>query len=189
MKSSMILSIGLTTSLIFAFTSESFLILLLALIFIAAIMRIANSDRASEFISRLGKYFHEYRDRPMISRQTFTDEQQWLPGETRRYIPNRNQALVVSIVSALLYYRMFGVLFTGNDGAQGACGSLIRPALATRDGVGIGWISDIWSDVNNAQCPRTMMGLYNEFFFLSIALAFCRLVLRRAIKRDSPTVL
>ncbi len=188
MKSSIILIIGLIASLIFAFTSESFLILLLALIFIAAVMRIANSDRPSEFKSRLGNYFHGYLDRRIIGQQTFTDEQQWPTGETRRYVPFRYQAIVAPIVAGLLYFHLFQTFtFQESSGLSCNAGSLLRPVIDWDDGsVNADVIQKVgWSwNLGSAHCPEVISARLDDMFHSFIALAICVIVMRRTNKRE-----
>lgn len=101
-----------------------------------------------------------------------------------RYIPFRFQAWVATIVSGLLYFEGWVVLFRPTDAGNYACGSLIRPILNDESGDDpVGWIWNIISNVENARCPRTMSGLYSELFFVALGLAVCGVVLRRSIKR------
>ncbi len=99
-----------------------------------------------------------------------------------KYIPNRYQAFVASVVSAFLYLNVFKVLFTPTSAGSFACGSLFRPILDNEDNT-VGWIWNIANDSSIARCPRTIDGLYFEFFASFLALAICGIVLRRAIKR------
>ena len=111
------------------------------------------------------------------------DELKWMtPRKTWKYIPNRYQSLTAQITAALLYFNLFRVLFTPSDAGSYACGSLTRPILESGDG-SVGWFWNIFGDFEQARCPRTMTGLYSEFFFTVLGLALCGLVLRRAIKR------
>lgn len=97
-----------------------------------------------------------------------------------KYVPNRYQAFVASIVSAFLYLNVFHILFTPTDAGNYACGSLLRPILdSDSNDDPVGWI---WN-ISDARCPRTMDGLFFEFFASFVALAVCGVVLRRSIKR------
>jgi hypothetical protein len=101
-----------------------------------------------------------------------------------RYIPFRYQAMVATIVSALLYFNIFNLLFV----QQGDnCGTFVRPQLDLDDKPR-GWIwdtlsrGDYGSDVNCSVGFFT--GLLWSVVFSFIGLAICGLVLRRAIKRE-----
>lgn len=118
------------------------------------------------------------------------DELKWMTDRySWRYIPFRFQALVASITAALLYFEGFKILFAPADSAGQACGSLVRPILSGEDPEDpVGWFWNILGNVEASRCPRTMTGLYWEFFFVAGGLAICGLVLRRAIKRESNPV-
>lgn len=120
---------------------------------------------------------------PSVANQE--DDLKWMGRfGTWKYIPNRYQAFVASVVSAFLYLNVFRILFTPTDAADRACGSLFRPILDSESkGDPVGWIWNIVGDSSNARCPRTMDGLYFEFFASFLALAICGIVLRRSIKR------
>jgi hypothetical protein len=100
-----------------------------------------------------------------------------------KYVPNRYQAFVASIVSALLYYNMFGILFSPEPLSNGACGTLLRPVF--EDELTPLWIWDTgpWSVDQSLGCPRYIWGLWSEFIASFLALAICGIVLRRSIKR------
>ena len=104
-----------------------------------------------------------------------------------KYIPDRYQAMVATIVSALLYYNVFTVLFRSENGAGGACGSLVRPVTDDGD---VKWFTfSIFSRDDNLNCSRFMQVRWWEFFATFGAIAICGLVLRRAIKRESKSTL
>jgi hypothetical protein len=101
-----------------------------------------------------------------------------------RYIPFRYQAMVATIVSALLYFNIFNLLFV----QQGDnCGTFVRPQLDL-DNKPRGWIWDTFSrgdygsDVNCSDGFFT--GLLWSVFFSFVGLAICGLVMRRAIRRE-----
>ena len=116
------------------------------------------------------------------------EELKWMTKKySWRYIPFRYQAMVATIVSAFLYYNVFELFFNGINGASGACGTLFRPVLDD-DGSTVGWLwnsgINLFTINDSLQCPRTMQGMWWEFYGSSAALAICGLVLRRAIKRE-----
>jgi hypothetical protein len=98
-----------------------------------------------------------------------------------RYIPERYQAIVASIVSALLYFNAFGVIFSDRSG--GTCGTFLRPRL---DGEGNprGWLTNSLTGTDTHCSPGYFNGLMWEWIFTFVGLAVCGLVLRRAIKRE-----
>jgi hypothetical protein len=110
------------------------------------------------------------------------DELKWMTKRySWRYIPDRYQAMVATVVSALLYYNAFNVLFS--DRSTGDCGSFIRPKL-DEDPYVLGWL---WNTLGgeNLKCSNAYFGgLFWEFLFTFVGLAICGLVMRRAIKRD-----
>lgn len=104
-----------------------------------------------------------------------------------RYIPLRYQALVATIVSALLYFNLFQILFSPRDAGNFACGTFLRPvrlSLDNTDPVGWLWDSNPFTLSETIRCPRTMQALWWEWFASFGGLAICGLVLRRAIKRE-----
>lgn len=98
-----------------------------------------------------------------------------------RFIPFRYQAMVATIVSALLYFNAFGVIFS--DRSAGECGTFLRPRL---DGEGNprGWITNSLSGSDTTCSAGYFNGLFWEFLFTFAALAICGLVMRRAIIRE-----
>ncbi len=101
-----------------------------------------------------------------------------------RYIPFRYQAMVATIVSALLYFNIFNLLFV----QQGDnCGTFVRPQLDLTDKPR-GWIWDTFSagsygsDVNCS--PGFFQGIQWSVLFSFTGLAICGLVMRRVIKRE-----
>ncbi len=112
------------------------------------------------------------------------DELKWMTERySWRYIPFRYQALVASVTAAFLYFNIFTVLFRSENGAGGACGSLLRPV--TEDG-DVGWFTfSIFSRDDSLNCSRYMQVRWWEFFATFLALAICGLVLRRSIKREA----
>jgi len=131
--------------------------------------------------------FGESQDRTQYQGEKTKDDTKWLGRFGMwKYVPNRYQAFVASIVSAFLYYNVFQILFSPTDAGNYACGSLFRPILEDefRDDP-VGWIWNIvfFGDPTDARCPRTMEGLLFEFFASFAALLICGLVLRRSIKR------
>jgi hypothetical protein len=128
---------------------------------------------------------------------------------TIRTIPNRYRAGVAVIVAALLFYNLFGVLFTPTN-EYGACGSLLRPAIETLDINGnfenarIGWPPDSLKAftqpfdkpsssfpdpyITYLDCPRFINGLFIEFVANFVALWICGWYLRRAMREDAEGV-
>ena len=112
-------------------------------------------------------------------------EMKWMTSKLSwRYIPFRYQAMVATIVSALLYFNVFNLLFV----QQGDnCGTFVRPQLE-RDEKPRGWIwdtltrGDSGSDVNCSD--GYFSGLLWSALFCFAGIAICGLVLRRAIKRQ-----
>lgn len=95
--------------------------------------------------------------------------------------------MVATIVSAFLYYNLFELFFNPVNSGPGACGTLLRPVVENNDNA-LGWIWDsglnLFTLNDNLTCPRTIQGMWWEFFGTFAALAICGLVMRRAIKRD-----
>ena len=117
------------------------------------------------------------------------EEVKWMTKKySWRYIPDRYQAMVATIVSAFLYYNIFELFFNPINGAKGACGTLLRPTLEGEESSDVGWIWDsgitLFSRNDDLVCPRAMQGMWWEFYGSFAALAICGLVLRRAIKRE-----
>jgi hypothetical protein len=98
--------------------------------------------------------------------------------------------MVATFVSAFLYYNLFELFFNPVNSSSGACGTLLRPVL-TDDDNSVGWIWDssvsLFQRDINLFCPRTMQGMWWEFFGSFAALAICGLVMRRAIRRGEGT--
>ncbi|MSZ16190.1 MAG: hypothetical protein F2618_00840 [Actinobacteria bacterium] len=107
-----------------------------------------------------------------------------------RYIPFRYQAMVATIVSALLYFNIFNLLFSPTLDS-GFCGTLLRPGMDEdflHDDAWVGWFWDsgvtLFGQNSDLSCPRTFVGLWWEFFGTFAGLAICGLVMRRAIRRE-----
>ncbi len=101
-----------------------------------------------------------------------------------RYIPFRYQAMVATIVSALLYFNVFNVLFV----QQGDnCGTFVRPQL-DRDEKPRGWIWDTFARGSSDSDVYCSDGFYSGLLWSALfsfaGIAICGLVMRRAIKRD-----
>ena len=110
------------------------------------------------------------------------EELKWMPKRySWRYIPFRYQAMVATIVSALLYFNAFGIIFS--DRANGDCGTYLRPRL-NGEGNPRGWITNSLSGTETHCSSGYFNGLFWEFLFTFAALAVCGLVMRRAIKRE-----
>ena len=72
------------------------------------------------------------------------EEVKWMTRKwSWKYIPDRYQAMVATIVSAFLYYNVFELFFNPINSASGACGTLLRPVI---DGEDQGEIIRIVSD-------------------------------------------
>jgi hypothetical protein len=99
-----------------------------------------------------------------------------------RYIPFRYQAMVATIVSALLYFNAFGIIFS--DRSTGDCGTFLRPRLIGDENPR-GWITNSISGTDTYCSSGYFNGLFWEFLFSFAAIAICGLVMRRAIKRES----
>jgi hypothetical protein len=106
-----------------------------------------------------------------------------------RYIPLRYQALVATIVSGLLYFNLFNLLFSPILNS-GYCGTLLRPGMDSdflHDDPWVGWFWNsgvtLFEPNSDLTCSRTFVGLWWEFFGTFAGLAVCGGVLRRAIKR------
>ena len=114
------------------------------------------------------------------------DEVKWMTTRgTWRYIPDRYQALVATVVSALLYFNAFEVVFSDRSG--GNCGSFLRPRLDSDRSLR-GWFTHSLSG-NDTYCGRGYFSnLQWEFAFTFFGLAICGLVLRRVIRRESNPV-
>lgn len=109
------------------------------------------------------------------------EELKWMTRKwSWKYIPDRYQAMVATIVSALLYFNAFGIIFS--DRSTGSCGTFLRPRLEG-DGNTRGWITNSLSGSDTYCSPGYFSGLYWEFLFTFAGLAICGLVMRRAIKR------
>ena len=106
-----------------------------------------------------------------------------------RYIPFRYQAMVATIVSAFLYYNLFGLLFEMQSTGSNNSGTLLRPIMED-DSVGWFWNGGIslFSLNEDLRSPRQMQAAWWEFFATFVALAICGLVMRRAIKRENANV-
>jgi hypothetical protein len=133
-----------------------------------------------------------------------------------RYIPPRYQALAAVIVSALLYFNAFQVMFEPSNAHSSYCGSLMRPAV-TRTSVDfeadwtyeggelvrgvktsdvstykLGWIWEsagaLFSSDTDVECRRTISSLWWELWATFGGLAICGLVLRRAIRRENAAI-
>lgn len=112
------------------------------------------------------------------------DEVKWMGRfGTWKYIPNRYQAFVASVVSAFLYFNVFEILFQPTTSESGACGSLLRPVFRGEDTPLWIWDTGPWSVDLSLGCPRHIYGLWWEFIASFLALAICGGVLRRSIKR------
>jgi hypothetical protein len=114
------------------------------------------------------------------------DELKWMTKRySWRYIPDRYQAMVATIVSALLYYNLFSLFFHMQVAGMSNSGTLLRPIM---DDNSVGWIWDSGISLftlNDAlRSPRQMQSAWWEFFGTCAGLAICGLVMRRAIKRD-----
>ena len=109
----------------------------------------------------------------------------------RGYIPLRYQAMVATIVSALLYYNLFGLLFEMQSTGSDNCGTLLRPIMEDtlyEEGP-VGWFGfSLFSLNEDLRCPRQMQAAWWEFIATFAALAICGLVMRRAIKRENASV-
>ena len=109
-------------------------------------------------------------------------EMKWMTSKfSWRYIPFRYQAMVATIVSALLYFNAFGTIFS--DRSTGECGTFLRPRLEG-EGNPRGWITTSLFGGDTYCSPGYFSGLYWEFLFTFAGIAICGLVLRRAIKRQ-----
>ena len=91
--------------------------------------------------------------------------------------------MVATIVSALLYFNIFNLLFMeqGDD-----CGSYVRPQL-DRYGGTHGWIWHTLSadEGSYVHCSAAFFnGIQDSVLFSFVGLAICGLVMRRAIKRE-----
>jgi hypothetical protein len=138
------------------------------------------------------------------------DDLKWFTKRgTIRIIPSRYRAWVAVFVAALLFYNLFGVLFTPIN-SEGACGSLARPAIESIDRFGdtqfgLGWPWDSLKafqettaapdDVSDPAryeiylgCPRRINGLVFEFVANFVALWICGWYLRRAMREDAEGV-
>ena len=118
------------------------------------------------------------------------EELKWM---TKRYswrcIPFRYQAMVATIVSALLYFNAFQIIFSPFQESRETCGSLFRPTTngyspATSMGNIFDSLSGMFSVNRLLDCPRTTQAKGMELFATFAALAICGLVMRRAIKRE-----
>ena len=114
------------------------------------------------------------------------EELKWMTNRySWRYIPFRYQAMVATIVSALLYYNLFGLLFEMQITGSANAGTLLRPIMED-DSVGWIWDSGVsfFSMNESLRAPRQMQIAWWEFFGTFAAIAICGLVMRRAIKRE-----
>jgi hypothetical protein len=101
-----------------------------------------------------------------------------------RYIPFRYQAMVATIVSALLYFNLFQIFFEPTSGGAYACGTLLRPVMDGTTTPSWIWKSTPFSVDSNLNCPRGNYLLWWQALATFGALAICGLVMRRAIKRE-----
>jgi hypothetical protein len=93
--------------------------------------------------------------------------------------------MVATIVSALLYFNVFNLLFVQQESN---CGSLVRPQL-DQDDKPRGWFWNIGSqDYDNDPIVSCSNGYYDGLFwsalFSFVGIAICGLVMRRAIERE-----
>jgi hypothetical protein len=138
------------------------------------------------------------------------DDLRWFTKRgTIRIIPSRYRAGVAVIVAALLFYNLFGVVFSPTDAGSGACGSLARPATEIVYVNGDfeftnGWPWDSvkaftqspdtpdtsFPDESSVylSCPRTINGKVIEFVANFVALWICGWYLRRAMREDAEGV-
>ena len=98
--------------------------------------------------------------------------------------------MVATVVSALLYFNLFNLLFSPTLDS-GFCGTLLRPGMDEdflHDDAWVGWFWDsgvtLFGQNSDLSCPRTFVGLWWEFFGTFAGLAICGLVMRRAIRRE-----
>jgi hypothetical protein len=93
--------------------------------------------------------------------------------------------MVATIVSALLYFNLFGLLFEMQTTGSSNAGTLLRPIMED-DSVGWFWDSGIslFTLNEDLRSPRQMQSAWWELFGTFAALANCGLVMRRAIKRE-----
>ncbi len=118
---------------------------------------------------------------------------------TWKYIPDRYQATVATIVSAFLYFNLFETLFGREQGRDGNCGSFFRPTLSESAQYADGWFWHSFQDAfsNYAEsfedgsiqtlCSGTWGTAWWEALATAGALAICGVVLRRAITREDAT--
>ena len=94
--------------------------------------------------------------------------------------------MVATIVSAFLYYNLFGLLFEMQSTGSNNSGTLLRPIMED-DSVGWFWNGGIslFSLNEDLRSPRQMQAAWWEFIATFVALAICGLVMRRAIKREN----
>ena len=101
-----------------------------------------------------------------------------------RYIPFRYQAMVATIVSALLYFNVFNMMFVQQEGN---CGTFVRPQL-DRDEKPRGWIWDTLSRSDSGSDVYCSDGYYSGLLWSALfsfaGIAICGLVMRRAMKRE-----
>lgn len=98
--------------------------------------------------------------------------------------------MVATIVSALLYYNLFELLFNPVMSSYGgSCGTMLRPVMDTEGAGTLGWFWDVGFSLFNSDrdlyCSRTMQAMGWEFIATFAALAICGLVMRRAMKREN----
>jgi hypothetical protein len=101
-----------------------------------------------------------------------------------RYIPVRYQAMVATIVSALLYFNVFNMLFV----EQGdRCGTFVRPQLEGYENPR-GWIWDTFARGDYDSAVNCSDGFYTGLLWSALfsfaGIAICGAVMRRAIKRE-----
>ncbi len=114
------------------------------------------------------------------------DELKWLtPRKSWKYIPNRYQALVAQIVSALLVFNIFEILFRPTYGS-GACGTVLRPVIDGQDSPSWLWAAGPFEVNMELNCPRHIYLSWWELIASVLGLFVCGVVLRNAIKRMPP---
>ena len=140
------------------------------------------------------------------------DDLKWFTKRgTIRIIPSRYRAGVAVFVAALLFYNLFGVLFTPVNSEE-ECGSLARPAINRVDrsgrlaSQGIGWPGDSLKALREPppppnsesdfryeieiylDCPQFINARIFEFVANFVALWICGWYLRRAMREDAEGV-
>ena len=116
------------------------------------------------------------------------EELKWMTKKySWRYIPLRYQAMVATIMSALLYFNLFQILFEPTMAGDYSCGTLLRPIF--HDTTNPSWIwktSPFFKD-SSLKCASNNYLLWWQTLATFGALAICGLVMRRAIKREDAT--